>query len=370
MDGDWTGTPIFEAARLESKARPGSILVNDVIRVLIGTRGGLEFHPGGRARAEGLPGAPPGMRGRFEEPDPGLPEVRLPSALEVGLDWPLIGRADDADRLLSAWTSVVDKGRDRGGHRRDRRSRHREDPSPSRSSPRGCREGPIRRGHRGLRPLRRVGGDAPLTPLAEGLRWWWRRCLRCSSARWSATRHGRCPARAISTGAACPSLVGIGGFRRLDDGGQQSVKVVAAIADATGPCLVVLDAAHAADRTTLATAGAARCPRRPGAHGDLSPRPGQRRRCRPPGPRRTGPARGRRAPRARHRASRGGRAAAGRRGPGSGRDPRQPPPGYRSGRAAGVERGTGTGRGHGAGRGGASRPVRSVALQGSARLPG
>ena len=49
MDGDWTGTPIFEAAQLESKAEPGSILVNDVIRVLIGTPGGFEFTPVARS---------------------------------------------------------------------------------------------------------------------------------------------------------------------------------------------------------------------------------------------------------------------------------------------------------------------------------
>ena len=47
-DGDWFGTPVIEAARLESAARPGQILVSDVVRSIVGTRGGQVFHSAGK----------------------------------------------------------------------------------------------------------------------------------------------------------------------------------------------------------------------------------------------------------------------------------------------------------------------------------
>ena len=176
----------------------------------------------------------------------------------------------------------------------------------------------------------------------------WRRCLRCSFTRWSATRHGRCP-RSCRLTAAAPRAGGDEAASDVSTMADGVVKVVAAIADATGPCLVVLDAAHAADRTTLATAARLAALDVPVLMVILSHDPASADGVdllaldgldRPRWPR----------PRARRRASRGGRAAAGHRGPGSGRDPRRPPPGYRSGRAAGVERGAGTGRGTGRGR--------------------
>jgi adenylate cyclase len=50
---DWNGTPVVEAARLESKARPGQILANDMVRQLLGTRGGFEFTPVGAYELRG-----------------------------------------------------------------------------------------------------------------------------------------------------------------------------------------------------------------------------------------------------------------------------------------------------------------------------
>src|SRR4051794_16024897 len=44
-EGDWNGTPVVEAARLEAKARPGQILANDVVRQLLGNRGGFVCTP-------------------------------------------------------------------------------------------------------------------------------------------------------------------------------------------------------------------------------------------------------------------------------------------------------------------------------------
>ena len=53
-DGDWFGTPVVEAARLESIARPGQILVSEVVRSLVGSRGGLVFRPIGKRELKGF----------------------------------------------------------------------------------------------------------------------------------------------------------------------------------------------------------------------------------------------------------------------------------------------------------------------------
>ena len=52
--GDWFGTPVVEAARLEGAARPGQILVSEVVRTLVGTRGGAQFRPAGTREFKGF----------------------------------------------------------------------------------------------------------------------------------------------------------------------------------------------------------------------------------------------------------------------------------------------------------------------------
>src|SRR5207247_7970697 len=54
-DGDWFGTPVVEAARLESAARAGQILVSEVVRSIVGTRGGATFRPAGKRDLKGFP---------------------------------------------------------------------------------------------------------------------------------------------------------------------------------------------------------------------------------------------------------------------------------------------------------------------------
>ena len=52
--GDYFGTPVVEAARLCDVAEPGQTLVSDVVRVLVGTRGGHRFRSVGVLRLKGL----------------------------------------------------------------------------------------------------------------------------------------------------------------------------------------------------------------------------------------------------------------------------------------------------------------------------
>ena len=52
---DCHGTPVVEAARLESSAEPGSILVTALVRLLVGNRGGNRFEAVGSIELKGLP---------------------------------------------------------------------------------------------------------------------------------------------------------------------------------------------------------------------------------------------------------------------------------------------------------------------------
>jgi class 3 adenylate cyclase len=52
--GDWFGTPVVEAARLCSAAKAGQTLANEVVRTLVGSRGGFAFRSVGRLELKGL----------------------------------------------------------------------------------------------------------------------------------------------------------------------------------------------------------------------------------------------------------------------------------------------------------------------------
>ncbi len=100
---DWHGTPVVEAARLEAKARPGQILANDVIRHLLGNRGGFDCTPVGEYELKGFP-EPLACCEVAWEPVPGLPEVPLPAALHQTAA--LAGREQEMERLAAAWARV------------------------------------------------------------------------------------------------------------------------------------------------------------------------------------------------------------------------------------------------------------------------
>jgi len=97
---DWSGAPIVEASRLVEAALPGRILANDVMRVLVGNRGGFEFTPAGAARLKGFL-EPLACCEVGWEPDPDLPEIPLPSALQPPSHPGFIGRVAESSRLLA-----------------------------------------------------------------------------------------------------------------------------------------------------------------------------------------------------------------------------------------------------------------------------
>jgi class 3 adenylate cyclase/WD40 repeat protein len=103
-DGDWFGTPVVEAARLCAAARSGQILVADLARQLVGSRGAFRFTSLGAMELKGL-GAVSVAEVAWE-PEPGTSVTPLPAALEVRAQLPFVGRRNERDQLEAAWGQV------------------------------------------------------------------------------------------------------------------------------------------------------------------------------------------------------------------------------------------------------------------------
>lgn len=77
--GDWFGTPVVEAARLEAAARPSQILTSEVVRSLVGTRGGVRFRAAGTREFKGFERRVPVVEVLWE-PDAIAPPRKPPPA--------------------------------------------------------------------------------------------------------------------------------------------------------------------------------------------------------------------------------------------------------------------------------------------------
>ena len=271
LEGDWSGTPIFEAARLESKARPGTILVNDVMRVLIGNRGGFEFTPVGALELKGFPEPLPAAEVAWE-PDPGRPEIPLASALEIGLDWELVGRAAELARLTEAWAaaaagrpSIVAVTGD-GGVGKTRLvaelavavQRGGGGEAGGSDDAGGGGVGGGEAGGDDVVPggtvlYGRAGADPgpPLGAFAEALRWWAASVppdvLRSAVGDDAPILVGVVP----SLAARLPELLGGGVAADAAELADALARVMDRATEATGAWLVIVDAAHSADEATF-----------------------------------------------------------------------------------------------------------------------
>ena len=100
-DGDWFGTPVVEAARLCAAARPGQILVNDLVPAIIRGAGGSDFEPVGPVTLKGLPepvlasSVRWDVRGGFRPP--------LPDPLDTSRRFVFVGRAAEMAMLDDSW---------------------------------------------------------------------------------------------------------------------------------------------------------------------------------------------------------------------------------------------------------------------------
>lgn len=105
---DWFGTPVVEASRLCGAASPGQILAADIIRMLVGSRGGHIFHTVGPLELKGLPGPLDASEASWE-PEP-VTEIPLPAGLDQDAQFAFVGRVYERERLRTTWEAIPDDG--------------------------------------------------------------------------------------------------------------------------------------------------------------------------------------------------------------------------------------------------------------------
>ncbi len=110
-DGDWYGTPVTEAARLCALASGGQTLVTDVVRVLVGSRGGHEIRRIGALTLKGI--AKPVAVAAV---DRGLGVPRLPRARRAARRrWPTVLIGVVVVSVVAAGAAVAVGTRSNGG---------------------------------------------------------------------------------------------------------------------------------------------------------------------------------------------------------------------------------------------------------------
>jgi class 3 adenylate cyclase/DNA-binding CsgD family transcriptional regulator/tetratricopeptide (TPR) repeat protein len=111
--GDCYGLPVVTAARLETAAEGGQILVTQVVRWLAGERSTATFEPLGPLELKGLPDPVEAFVVAWEpsaaEGD-GPAVVPLPAALASPARVGMVGREAETAALADAWRAVVEEG--------------------------------------------------------------------------------------------------------------------------------------------------------------------------------------------------------------------------------------------------------------------
>jgi len=107
-EGDYFGTPVVIAKRLCDAGAPGQILASELVRALIGTRGGFAYRALGAVSLKGVADPVPACEVIWEAST----EVRVPlPPLLAGEDrGTFVGRSDAADALQAQWTEVRERG--------------------------------------------------------------------------------------------------------------------------------------------------------------------------------------------------------------------------------------------------------------------
>ena len=107
-EGDYFGTPVVIAKRLCDAGAPGQILASELVRALIGTRGGFAYRALGAVALKGV-ADPVGACEVIWETST---EVRVPlPPLLAGKDrGTFVGRSDAAAALQAQWTEVRERG--------------------------------------------------------------------------------------------------------------------------------------------------------------------------------------------------------------------------------------------------------------------
>jgi class 3 adenylate cyclase/DNA-binding SARP family transcriptional activator/tetratricopeptide (TPR) repeat protein len=107
-EGDYFGTPVVIAKRLCDAGAPGQILASELVRALIGTRGGFAYRALGAVPLKGVADPVPACEVIWEAST----EVRVPlPPLLAGEDrGTFVGRADAMTALEAEWAAVRERG--------------------------------------------------------------------------------------------------------------------------------------------------------------------------------------------------------------------------------------------------------------------
>lgn len=109
-EGDCFGLPVAIAARLESAAEGGQILVSQVVRWLAGDRAGATFEPVGALELKGIPDPIDAFcvpwRVEADEADQ-IERVPLPPAMSAASAGGFVGRVTEWHALDEAWRSAL-----------------------------------------------------------------------------------------------------------------------------------------------------------------------------------------------------------------------------------------------------------------------
>ncbi len=107
-EGDYFGTPVVIAKRLCDAGAPGQILASELVRGLVGTRGGFEYRALGAVPLKGVADPVPACEVIWEPST----EARVPlPPLLAGEDrGTFVGRSDAGAALEAAWAAVRERG--------------------------------------------------------------------------------------------------------------------------------------------------------------------------------------------------------------------------------------------------------------------
>jgi class 3 adenylate cyclase/DNA-binding SARP family transcriptional activator/tetratricopeptide (TPR) repeat protein len=103
-EDDYFGTPVVVAKRLCDSADRGQILASDVVRTLVGTRGGFEFRPLGERPLKGIADPVPSCEVAWEPTT--AQRIPLPPAVSSAATTAFVGRRDVSEGLGRHWVSA------------------------------------------------------------------------------------------------------------------------------------------------------------------------------------------------------------------------------------------------------------------------
>jgi class 3 adenylate cyclase len=105
-EDDYFGTPVVVAKRLCDAADAGQILASDVVRMLVGTRGGFDFRPLGSVSLKGIADPVPACEVGWEPTT--SQRIPLPPAVAVQEASTFVGREDAMATLEREWAEAAD----------------------------------------------------------------------------------------------------------------------------------------------------------------------------------------------------------------------------------------------------------------------